>query len=63
MTFYTSAEGYFRKLIAGAVRVDLNGRPAGLVTEDEATRAFMRLGVLLERRQKEREKGGEPWAR
>jgi ProP effector len=58
VTFYTSAEGYFRKLVVGAVRIDLNGNPAGLVTADEAERAWMRLGVLLDRRQKEKEKGG-----
>jgi ProP effector len=40
---YTSNPAYLRALVAGAVRIDLNGVPAGTVTQDEAEHAKQRL--------------------
>jgi ProP effector len=46
MRHHTSKRGYLRKMVAGAQRVDLNGEPAGLVTEKEAEIAANRLAKL-----------------
>ena len=40
---YTSNAGYLRVLLAGACRVDLDGKPAGTVTPEDETVAKARL--------------------
>ena len=39
LRWYTSVGNYPRCLVAGAQRFDLNGDPAGVVTEDEVRRS------------------------
>lgn len=36
LSFYVNSVSYHRKVIAGAMRIDLDGQPAGSVTEEEA---------------------------
>ena len=40
---YTSNAGYLRVLLAGACRIDLDGKPAGTVTPEDETVAKARL--------------------
>jgi ProP effector len=40
---YTSNAGYLRVLVAGACRIDLDGKPAGTVTPEDETVAKARL--------------------
>jgi ProP effector len=40
---YVRSAGYLRSMVAGADRIDLDGRPCGTVTEDEAEYASMTL--------------------
>jgi sRNA-binding protein len=40
---YVSNTYYLRMMAAGAARIDLGGRPAGVVTADEAATAAVRL--------------------
>jgi ProP effector len=46
---YTSQPGYLTKLKEGAMRVDLAGRPAGVVTADEAAHAQRRVERIVAR--------------
>jgi hypothetical protein len=41
---YTRTPGYHKVLVEGAARIDLNGNPAGTVTEKEAQQAAQTLG-------------------
>jgi ProP effector len=43
---YTSGESYLRTMTTGAVRIDLDGNPAGEVVEDAAKIAALRLAKL-----------------
>jgi ProP effector len=43
---WTHKPRYLRNLIVGAERIDLNGEPAGIVAEDEATFARERVELL-----------------
>jgi sRNA-binding protein len=43
---YTRGPRYLRSLTAGAIRVDLDGNPAGVVTEEAAAIAVERLAVI-----------------
>jgi ProP effector len=49
LRFYTGNVGYLRSLIAGAARVDLDGAPAGVVSQNEAEHA---KALLIARRAK-----------
>jgi ProP effector len=55
---YVGHPGYLRLLKPDAVRVDLDGNPAGIITEDQAQNADERLAQLAER--KKRQGGGKP---
>jgi ProP effector len=46
---YVSAIGYQRKLVAGAIRVDLQGREAGIVIESEEAAAWDARRRFVER--------------
>lgn len=47
---YVRSPQYHKSLVAGAARVDLNGEPAGTVTEQEADHAQTMLKQMRERR-------------
>lgn len=47
---YTDGETYLAHVVVGAVRVDLSGRPAGVVTEDEAAHAAEQLRNIRRRK-------------
>ena len=47
---YTASLGYQRNLRTGAVRVDLNGEPAGTVTADQAQWAEKKVAAIYKRR-------------
>jgi sRNA-binding protein len=47
LQFYVTRLNYLKACIAGAVRVDLDGNPAGLVTEAEAKFAAARHAEIL----------------
>jgi ProP effector len=55
---YVGHPGYLRLLKPDAVRVDLDGNPAGIISEDQAQNADERLAQLAER--KKRRDGGTP---
>ena len=50
LAVYTRRVMYLRSLVAGAVRVDLDGKPAGKVSAPEAEHAAARLTGILESR-------------
>jgi RNA chaperone ProQ/FINO-like protein len=47
---YTGGARYFMAMSEGAVRIDLNGEPAGIVTADEAAFAAQRLASITPQR-------------
>jgi ProP effector len=55
---YVGQVGYLRLLIAGTARVDLDGNPAGIVTDEHAQNAAERLAQL--RKHNKRQDGGGP---
>jgi ProP effector len=46
---YTGNPGYLRNLLCGAWRLDLAGKPAGMVTKDEEASAKARLAAMADR--------------
>jgi sRNA-binding protein len=50
LAVYTRRVMYLRSLVAGAVRVDLDGKPAGKVSAPDAEHAAARLTGILESR-------------
>ena len=46
LRFYCNSFSYLGSMYPGAVRVDLNGQPAGVVTEEEAAMAQQQLEKL-----------------
>lgn len=46
---YTTNPGYLRQLLTGAWRIDLNGRPAGVVAREEEQHAKLMLQQMAER--------------
>ena len=51
MTVYTRRVMYLRSLVAGAARVDLDGKEAGEVTVQDAEHAAARLAKILASRE------------
>jgi ProP effector len=45
---YTSRRRYLQSLLAGASRIDLQGNPAGVVTDDDQRDAQLRLAELVQ---------------
>lgn len=45
LSYYVNSPGYHRRVVEGAVRVDLNGEPAGVVTAEEANYSQSRKKV------------------
>jgi ProP effector len=56
---YTEGPTYLRNVIAGAVRVGLNGEPAGAVTEEQAAHAAGRMKRFERWAASVRREGGE----
>ena len=56
---WTNTPRYQQALVTGATRVDLDGRPAGIVFESEAQRASLRLAHIVEQR-RTREQARKP---
>jgi ProP effector len=56
LRFYTSRVMYLRALTASATRVDLDGNPAGTVTDQEAEHAAARLAGILAAREAKRQR-------
>jgi ProP effector len=54
LRYYTSRVMYLQSLVAGAVRVDLDGNPAGEVSATDAEQAAARLAEILASRQAKR---------
>jgi sRNA-binding protein len=50
MRYYTNSMAYHRATIAGGNRVDLQGRPAGTVTEEQHRHAVKELAKIKARR-------------
>jgi ProP effector len=49
---YTSNAGYLRNLLAGAWRIELDGKPVGAVTKAEEINAKARLAAMAARSQR-----------
>ncbi|EBQ9093016.1 conjugal transfer protein, partial [Salmonella enterica subsp. enterica serovar Richmond] len=47
----TRSEGYLNATLTGSVRYGLDGKPAGVVTEEEYRLSRLRLEKLLKRRE------------
>ena len=62
LAFYTGNAGYLRGLRVGAVRIDLDGNPAGTVTASEAQHAAEVLATRLLRTARRRTAGAKPAA-
>jgi ProP effector len=59
MLYYTSGQGYLKRMRAGAARIDLNGTAAGVVTAEEEKFAMWRLYCREEQRRVKRLKKKE----
>ena len=63
---YTKNSGYLKSLQAGAERIDLNGNPQGVVTEEEALHAtshrhhHQRRAIKKQKRWRRRRRSPEP---
>jgi ProP effector len=57
---WTSALAYQRALVEGAVRVDLDGEPAGAVTAGEAAHARERIVAIKAKLRERRQASGRP---
>ena len=58
MRWYTSGGSYLWRLKTGATRIDLQGQPAGTVTEEEAKHAKARLAARKVRHRKQKAVSG-----
>ena len=56
---WTNAHRYQQALVTGATRVDLDGRPAGVVIESEAQHAAIRLDHIIEQHRKQARKAAK----
>jgi ProP effector len=59
LRFYTAAWSYQRKLKVGRTRIDLNGKPAGYVSSDEAFHAHVLLECQREREERKKKEERE----
>jgi ProP effector len=50
LAVYVGRHRYLRAIVAGAVRIDLHGRPAGTVTAKEAAHASQKLAKRIQRK-------------
>ena len=50
LAMYCSSDGYLRRVLTGALRVDLEGKPAGVVTADDEKHAKAKLAGIRAKR-------------
>ena len=50
LAMYCGSEGYLDRVRAGAVRVDIEGRPAGMITADDEKHAKTKLNAIRAKR-------------
>jgi ProP effector len=60
LAYYVNTAAYYKSVVEGAVRIDLDGNPAGLVTAEEAKYSVERQQARLQEKQKNMASSTQP---